>query len=78
MIDAYRQFEIENREFNLDELEDYNYQKSGRWLSWIASNGITTGSKCSECGYTTKVQPLYAKSFCPNCGAKMIREDIDK
>lgn len=41
-------------------------EKTGKWI-WI------DGVRCSRCNY--KLQSTGLSSYCPNCGARLVKED---
>ena len=48
--------------------------KTGKWVEHEDPYGFfDTIPVCSECGHTTKMRERY--NYCPNCGARMVRED---
>ena len=46
-------------------------RKKGRWEIYVISPFDGEGCRCSECG--TEGVPYW--DYCPNCGARMVRED---
>lgn len=52
-------------------------ERNGHWESELASNGWKD-IKCSECGWTKNVDVHVSLgyNYCPNCGARMIPQDI--
>lgn len=69
------------------ECENYNRGKVLDFVSYLIANGVVVqkqgewkkgdmptygGYKCSVCGKNTVV---YKARYCPNCGAKMVKED---
>ena len=55
-------------------------QKTGRWVYWEESVAFALGTveipycRCSECNVTQDIYQVATMKFCPNCGAKMERE----
>lgn len=51
------------------EAADVQPVKHGRWIN------IYFGDECSECGYGIgRTSKIYKCNYCPNCGAKMIKD----
>lgn len=47
--------------------------KKGKWKRKIVDSGFNADWICSECGHRLKTE--YATNYCPNCGAKMERDE---
>ena len=53
-------------------IEALSEQKTGEW---IKSNLLPHGWHCSHCDSPVMTDDIEEMLFCPNCGAKMVRED---
>lgn len=56
-----------------DELEQVKRERHGRWF-FKYPNGWAC-SRCGEWGLMIDNRGIYKSSYCPNCGARMDKED---
>ena len=49
--------------------------KTGHWIALENRFKLGDRLKCSECGQVFVVGDEVSRNYCPNCGAKMERED---
>ena len=64
--------EAENEKLR-DELEQVKRERHGRWF-FKYPNGWAC-SRCGEWGLMIDNRDIYKSSYCPNCGARMDKED---
>ena len=64
--------EAENEKLR-DELEQVKRERHGRWF-FKYPNGWAC-SRCGEWGLMIDNRGIYKSSYCPNCGARMDKED---
>lgn len=57
------------------DVEDGYYVDARPTGKWIKSNILPSGWHCSHCDSPVMTDDIEEMLFCPNCGAKMIRED---
>jgi rubrerythrin len=63
----------------IDEQPTVDPVKHGKWIVWdeIVAGIYHTVSECSECGFTTDKMSREEMPYCPNCGARMDKDERD-
>ena len=72
LVERYRIIRVIEAEPTADVVEI----KHGHWIAYGLEDGFAIERYiCSECGYDVGVR---ATSYCPNCGALMVNDEVEE